>query len=157
MKINPKQKKRVPHYPAKSAFLKESNRLALSLAVAGMGTGLIFSANAAEKEKKAKTKIEKKTTYAELEKKIKEQIALLGDKDYKKRKSATFALIKIGTSATVEIKKFLVSALNKELKSKDPEIRLRAKRIIAAVNKEKKREKIIQPVLKGEIAIEPLQ
>lgn len=126
-----------PGYPTTREFRgKKFLNIATALGIGVTAGTLPFNVNCAEKAP-AESKVEKSTE----SKKVKDQIILLaanlGHDDFKTREESTKTLISMGkkfsTEKNSEMTKFLNSELVKYSKSKDPEVKKRAKMIMIAV------------------------
>lgn len=126
-----------PTYPTCNEF---KNRRFLNLATAfGIGvSALAISLDIDADEKKPASESKKAENS---EKKVKDTIILLvadlGNKDFSKRDKATLSLIDLGggfkKKKNSEMSKFLKAELEKCEKSKDPEVKARAKAILLAI------------------------
>lgn len=134
---NKKNKSLEPNYPTLKKY--HSNKfLPIATAVGiGVSTAAVSLDLAAEETKVVETK----ETENKQQKEIKDQIILLaanlGHDDFKKREESTKKLISMGkkfsTEKKKELTKFLQSEVQKNCKSKDPEVKERAKKILLAI------------------------
>ena len=126
-----------PEYPTLHEY--QSKKAMHLAALVGLGVVTVsapLDLNAGEKQKPQAGKTAKKDNA-----KIKEKILLLaadlGHDEFKKREQATKSLILLGknfeTNKNSEMTSFLETVLQKSKKSKDPEVKERAKRVLIAI------------------------
>ena len=127
-----------PKYPTLKTYnSRKFLHIATAVGIGVSAAALPLSVIGAEKAPTAEEKADK-TAEA---KKVKDQIILLaanlGNKDFKERDKATKSLIAIGTKLNKTKNKELTAVLKAELakcqKSKDPEMKERAKKILLAI------------------------
>ena len=142
------EKRVKPEYPT----FREHYENAKRFAVVGMGLALAASATPAigadqpdpAKGKKEKAKDVGKTDFKKTKKLIETLIADLGNEKFKRREKATEALIAFGKKLRIlektdhsdkiaELRDFYDKQLASAKASKDPEVKVRAKEILAAL------------------------
>ena len=144
-----------PQYPSLNEYRK---RKFLHIATA-VGIGVSAAAVSIELDAEENKVSESKATEDNNQKKINEQIILLaanlGHKDFKEREKATASLISMGKKFVKDKKTELIDFMKAELakgkKSKDPEVKERAKSILLAITPPP--PKIPAGRLDGEISI----
>lgn len=107
---------------------------------AAVGIGVSTATLSVELDAKDK-KVKNSKTEKSGKKEVKEQIILLAmnlaHKDFKEREKATVSLIKIGKECVkkkdTKIVEFIRTEMEKKKKSKDPEVKQRAKKILIAM------------------------
>ena len=129
--------KKKPQYPNLNEY---KSRKFLNIATA-VGIGVSAAAVSLELDAEEKKVAESKKTENTDHKKVKDQIILLaanlGHDDFKEREKATQSLVAVGQnlkkSKNKKMTEFLTAELKKCSKSKDPEVKERAKKILLAI------------------------